>query len=267
MPRIARLLPALLLAACLPALACDSSDPAPAVAATATSAIPSLTPTLPVIATPSPPPATPAVAPTLDPENFPPAFMTHVARVEAALAGGDVEFFRERLERVTHVVCTEENTPPRTFGPVCESIGQEFEGVDVREERVPGGVETPENLSKIVPVDAAMQLISDMWEEAVPGASDQYGRSEPRVYLIAVDLIDGVSTLRGYLTVITAIVERPADVTGSGPLRVALILSWGPRNGGEFGLGFIRKVFADAEPHLEYVSAPGDRLIWRRYLP
>lgn len=56
-------------------------------------------------------------------------------------------------------------------------------------------------------------------DEGKPAATDSFGDGNFRVYAIGAQP-------GKYMTVLTAIIARPADFAGSGPLRVVEVLTW-----------------------------------------
>lgn len=110
-----------------------------------------------------------------------------------------------------------------------------------------------------------MAMISRLWDEAVVGASDKYGSSTPTVYAIGTNA--GGGAFRSYTTVLTAMIQRPANLAGSGPLRIALVLTWAPQVDG-FRLIFLVNAFVQGEEWLDRAPATMGRMpVWERFQP
>ncbi len=208
----------------------------------------------------------PTPEPTATPKPFipvPQAFRDFVRQsVVPALQAGDVDFFAQRA-KTEHIVCTPQNTPPQNMGgPLCKTVGQEFDGFPLGPWR---------SEISIVPAKEALDLIQRLITEAVPAASDQYGGAQAQVRALGVhptwQIKDGkLATdwgVTGYVTVITALVQRPPDVLGTGPLRAALVQLW-EQNGADFRLSSMISVFVLVE---EVLDSPGPEgwLSWERY--
>ncbi len=116
--------------------------------------------------------------------------------------------------RAEHVVCTLDNTPALMGGPNCQTVGQQFDGFGVRFWRAEGG---------IMPLDEALAYVERLWLEAVPGASDEFGGSAPRVYATGKGRWADEAV---HTSVLTALIARPADGAGNGPMRAVLVTSW-----------------------------------------
>ena len=112
-----------------------------------------------------------------------------------------------------------------------------------------------------------MNMISRLWNEAVPGASDAYGPSPPVVYAIGTDADN--SAKRSYTTVLTAMIQRPHDIAGSGPLRISLIMTWvGQNQPDDFQLVFLVNAFVQGEEWLDRAPASIGRMpVWERFQP
>ena len=111
-----------------------------------------------------------------------------------------------------------------------------------------------------------MAMISQLWTEAVPGASDKYGPSTPTLYAVGTEATSGGPS--AYTTVLTALIERPADFPGSGPLRVSLVPTWVPEGPNDFGLVFLLKAFHQGEEWLERTPSTMQRMpVWERFQP
>ena len=75
-----------------------------------------------------------------------------------------------------------------------------------------------------MPIDIVLTMIEGMWVKALPGGSDQYGSSAPHLYALGEQR--GLLKGPAQAAVITAIIERPDNIRGSGPLRVVLVTHW-----------------------------------------
>jgi hypothetical protein len=153
---------------------------------------------------------TPAATGTADAgDEDPAAFREFAALIDDAVETGDTQFFAERL-KTTHVVCDETNTPPEVGDPACEFIGQEFEGFQTGGWRSEGAV---------VPAERVPAAFQRVYDGALADAQDEFAGGAPDVYAISDDGTEGAAA-------ITALVERPSDFAGTGPLRVVLSTSW-----------------------------------------
>jgi hypothetical protein len=130
--------------------------------------------------------------------------------LDPAVRARDAAFLRGRM-KTQPVVCTEQDLNPQgAGGPVCESAGQRYDGF-------PSGAWRSEGA--IIPVDGAAETFQDFFSRVAAGQSDAFGDGRPEVYATSF----GDDHAR---TVISAIVERPPDFAGSGPLRAAISTSW-----------------------------------------
>lgn len=136
-------------------------------------------------------------------------FRAFAAELDAAVKTQPVDFLRERMQ-TTHIVCGPEDVPPGLGGPACESVGQEFDGFDVSAWRSEGAT---------VPVETAVRGLDAFFSGTLPDESDAFGGGAPQVY--ALNVGGG-----RHDAIVTAIIERPAEIAGEGPLRVALNTSW-----------------------------------------
>jgi hypothetical protein len=110
-----------------------------------------------------------------------------------------------------------------------------------------------------------MAVISELWNQAVPGASDKYGPSSPVLYAVGADSPSGAK--RSYTTVITAIIQRPSDFPGTEPLRVSLVLTWDPATNG-FLLVYLLRAFHQGDEWLDRAPVTMERMpVWERYTP
>jgi hypothetical protein len=102
----------------------------------------------------------------------------------------------------------------------CASNGEEYEGFPIAS--VPG------DGAVIVRLDKAMNHLARLWEEAVAGASDEYGSTVPCLYELTSAVIypGGVEAVPALGTKITSIIQRPVDWAPGGPLRVAIVAYW-----------------------------------------
>ena len=161
----------------------------------------------------SSPPATPR-APVPEDPSTPEAdgadgFRTFARVLDLALARGDIEFLTARLKG-TPYTCKPEDIPMGLGGPACDRVGQQFDAFLIGHWRSEGGT---------YPVETAARLLRRLKEEGLPVAKDSFGEGRPRVYGL------GIRAGR-YATVLTALVARPANFAGSGPLRVVEVVSW-----------------------------------------
>jgi hypothetical protein len=186
--------------------------------------------------------------------------------MEPALRERDIAFFAQRA-KTEPVVCTADNTPSLPGGPACQTVGEGFDGFAL------GGYRSELH---VAPLTDAMALIERLFAEEAPSASDEFGGSSPGVHVIGVPdaswEVDGGATRfadgPNYATIVSAIIERPDDLTMAGlkhdPLRVALILNWTPAGDG-FELLSMLTAISTGEGLLE----SGESLwpVWERFEP
>jgi hypothetical protein len=141
------------------------------------------------------------------------AFRAFAAEIDLALQQRNLAFFRQQA-RTEHVVCTLENMPQLPGGPNCQTVGQQFDGFSVAGWRSEGG---------LLPIDEALQTIERLWLESVPNASDEFSGSAPSVYATGKQRSADEAV---HTAVLTALITRPANFEGSGPLRFVLVTSW-----------------------------------------
>lgn len=137
------------------------------------------------------------------------AFLEFARELDEALRQGDIAELVARLDAEPYT-CTDEDLEPSLGAPACEFAGQQFDAFMLANWRSHGS---------LVPVARAEEQLRTFGESVLPDAEDEYGSGEARVHAVG---------LRGdsYQTVITALIERPENFAGSGPLRVALVLPW-----------------------------------------
>ena len=136
-------------------------------------------------------------------------FRQFIPTLQEALDEGDTSFLRDRA-LTEAIVCTADDVAPGGLGgPACEFEGQEFDGFQVGFWRSEGA---------IVPVEGVFTDFDTMFSTSLPDESDDFGDGSMQVYALNVgDDFDAI---------VTAIIERPADFGGEGPLRVAVGTSW-----------------------------------------
>lgn len=247
--------------------ACGDDEPAGDPAATAVATSPAAaSPSATTEPTPSPPTPEPSPRPTVARE-LSDSFREFVREeVAPALAAADLGFFD--LRAVTeHIVCVPDNTPSRPGGPNCQTVGDEFDGF------VRGFVQSE---IWVVPLEDAMASIQRLWDAQSTGAADQFGDSSPRVDAIGVPpaawiIDDGHSSLIEnrpyYAVVLTAIVDRPEELTGSYPdtLRATVVLHWTPEGNGYVLTAITSGIAKPAESLLEF--GPELWPLWEPYSP
>ena len=232
------------------AAACSSDNAPPAPT---TTVVPAATNTPPA-------PASPTVAPTAAAGNngpatsISPAFRRFAGQINAALQAGNIDFFRQRA-KTERVVCTAENTPAQLGGPSCERVGQEFDGFAVGNWRSHGSA---------VPVESALTQLARLWTQNTAPAADAYGTAAARVHAIGTSSSDEGER---YTAIATAMIERPSNFAGAGPLRVAMLLVWAPE-GNDFRFEFLLSAFVLAEDFLDPSSeGRGWTPVWERFQP
>ena len=136
-------------------------------------------------------------------------FRQFIPTFQEALDGSDASFLRDRA-LTQAIVCTADDVAPAgPGGPSCEFEGQEFDGFTVTFWRSEGA---------IVPVENAFSEFDTMFSTALLAETDEFGDGAVRVHALNVgDNFDAI---------VTAIIERPANFGGEGPLRVAVGTSW-----------------------------------------
>ena len=155
-----------------------------------------------------------AIAPSTTPTSLPESFAAFTDQLDAALARGDAAFVTGRFLG-TPYTCTAADVGGPPGGPACDFVGQKFDAFPVVNWKSEGGS---------VPVATAEQQFQQVVIGALPAASDEFGGGGTRVY--ATGVVDGAQA-----TVVTALVNRPANFAGDGPLRVAEVISWKERGG------------------------------------
>ncbi|MBI2305238.1 MAG: hypothetical protein HYU86_10915 [Chloroflexi bacterium] len=131
--------------------------------------------------------------------------------VDAALQRRDLLFFKESAVTLP-ITCGAKDVPPGIGGPDCQYVGQQFDGFPIARMGSEGGT---------IPLENALALIERLWSESVPQATDQFGSGEARVYALGPSAV-----------VLTALIERPQDFAGAGPLRVSLATHWRQESSG-----------------------------------
>ncbi len=175
-------------------------------------------------------------------------FRSFAAQIEAALDAGDMEFFLDRAEAEL-VTCTAENMIG-LGGPICDFEGQTYTGFPMGRWRSEGN---------ILPVEDVADFGISLRESALLEASDDFGDGALRIYALSVD---GTAAT----AIITALVERPVNFAGEGPLRVVRVTSW-TFDGDQWRFTFLltaavlaEEFLAPCPPALDYVIGT-----WERY--
>ena len=176
-------------------------------------------------------------------------FRQFIPTLQAALDEGDTSFLRDRA-LTEPVVCTAVNVAPDGIGgPACEFEGQEFDGFIETYWRSEGA---------IIPVEDAFSAYDAILATALPAESDDFGDGSVQVYALNIEE-------DGFDAIITAIIERPADFDGEGPLRVAYGTDWTFEDGGWLVTSTLT-AFVLAEDLLEPSTEGLDRYPdWERY--
>ena len=176
-------------------------------------------------------------------------FRQFAATIQAALDNEDDSFFRERLQAMSGI-CTAENLQLGIGQLPCEFEGQRWEGFPTGFWHSEGGM---------MPFAVAQSSISVRFDNVLPSASDEFGNGAPRVYALTVGEAETNA-------VITALVERPPDFAGSGPLRAVRVTSWS-FDGDRWRLTFLLRASVLAEEFLVPCEGGVDYLggVWERY--
>jgi hypothetical protein len=166
--------------------------------------------------------------------------------VDEALASGDMDFFRNHAFQ-RHESCW---TVSEERG-LCER-GEPQEGFEVLYANSDHG--------ETLPLEEYLAIIETLIARSIPSEEDDYGTSAARVH--AVGVVTGVQEAPAFGTVVTALIERPADYGGSGPLRAVIILHWDMEDGQWRHFGMLH-AFVTGE---DYLEAEGGWLNpWERY--
>jgi hypothetical protein len=142
-------------------------------------------------------------------DGEPLTFRDFAGQLDQALREGNIDFVSERLLAFEYT-CTADDLNGGPGGPVCDFEGQTFDGFREAIWRSHG---------YLVPVENAAQNLNEFITSVLPNETDEFGTGAPQVYALGPDPDP-------YQTVVTALVERPADVGGQGPLRVAYVIDW-----------------------------------------
>jgi len=169
----------------------------------------------------SPAPATPTFAPASTPivigGETPTAapespgddgFRSFARALDGAVRSEDIDFISPRL-RTTPVDCSGADAN-QAGGPVCDYPGQRYDGMSAGVWRSEGG---------IVPASDVIDQIASVMHNALPKERDTFGDGAAQVYALNVE--PGT-----YVAILAALITRPANFAGSGPLRVAIGTSW-----------------------------------------
>jgi hypothetical protein len=177
-------------------------------------------------------------------------FRRFVPVLQEALDRGDVSFLADRMKTID-VVCRVEDVPTQLGGPQCDFEGQAYAGFKTGTWRSEGGVG---------PASNTISQLEKLFTTVQPSASDQFGDGAVRVYALNQEEEQQDA-------IIAAMIERPANFAGSGPLRVALGTTWSFEEG-RWMLTFILSAYVLAEDLL--IPSEAGRPYypnWERYLP
>jgi hypothetical protein len=156
-------------------------------------------------------------------------FRQFVPLLQAALDRGDVSFLADRMKTID-VVCRVEDVPTQLGGPQCDFEGQAYAGFKTGTWRSEGGVG---------PASNTISQLEKLFATVQPSASDEFGDGAVRVYALNQEEEQQDA-------IIAAMIERPANFAGSGPLRVALATTWSFEEG-RWMLTFILSAYVLAE--------------------
>jgi hypothetical protein len=135
-------------------------------------------------------------------------FRAFAAEIQGALDRRDAGFFIERIKPETGT-CTAGDLTPGIGQLPCETEGQQWEGFPLGRWRSEGGY--------VDPAEAPTPI--DLHDEALPDDSDAFGDGTVRIHAIATDGMVAHS-------IVTALVQRPPDFAGEGPLRQVRVQRW-----------------------------------------
>jgi hypothetical protein len=143
-------------------------------------------------------------------------FRDFAGHLDAAVHAGDVAFITGRL-KTERVICEEDDVPPPHLdSPRCSFVGETFEGFTLAHWRSEGG---------LVPATQIEEQLRDRFVRvAMAGERDEFTDGRPQVYAIT-------ASDQRYAALLTAMIERPSDFAGEGPLRVAIDTQWEFDNG------------------------------------
>jgi len=160
----------------------------------------------------SPPTATPSATqpPATTPTAGADGFRAFARQIDQAVVARDTTFFRQHMKTI-HVDCRTVTDANQLGGTDCATPDAAYEGFGTAPWRTDGG--------GIHPADAAVTIFQRVFDEQLAGDSDDYGSGAARVYALNVE--DG-----RYWAIIAALITRPSNFAGSGPLRIALATSW-----------------------------------------
>jgi hypothetical protein len=131
--------------------------------------------------------------------------------LDAAVRAGDVAFITGRL-KTEPVTCEEDDVPPPHLdSPRCSYVGETFEGFVLAHWRSEGG---------LVPATQIEEQLRDRFV-GVALANERDGFTDGRPQVYAITAAD-----ERYAALLTAMIERPSNFAGEGPLRVAIDTQW-----------------------------------------
>jgi hypothetical protein len=146
-------------------------------------------------------------------------FRNFAGEVQNGINSEGLDYITGRMD-TEPVVCEAEDVGAGPGGPVCEFEGQEFDGFEVAFWQSEGA---------IVPEDDAVATFAEFFTGIRPDVEDDFGSGTPQVY--ALNIQDDPAGEQAFDIIITAMIERPENFAGEGPLRVAVATSWGFVNG------------------------------------
>lgn len=136
-------------------------------------------------------------------------FMAFAGELDAELRAGNIDAIIDRLNAEPYT-CTEDDFGEGAGRPACDFAGQQFDGFLTATWRSEGS---------LAPVERTEEFLRSFMDSVLPDEQDQYGTGEARVYATAAGE-------EPYKLVITAIIDRPEEFGGGGPIRVSLVLPW-----------------------------------------
>ncbi|MFN0096381.1 MAG: hypothetical protein ACKVVT_16595 [Dehalococcoidia bacterium] len=207
------------LAAVLTACGGGKSEPTPA-AATSTPGTPTTAATNPAStatsatasATPSSPTASPAATPTVvgpsgNEDISDAGYRAFLAKLDAALRTKQTAFVTERFAAEPYT-CKAEDVPQQLGGPLCTSVGQQFNAFPSSNWRSEGSY---------IPVESAANHFANVTASVLPDARDQFGEGTLRLF----------ATGASGRTVVTGIRPCPANAScPGGNNRFVLVFHW-----------------------------------------
>jgi hypothetical protein len=175
-------------------------------------------------------------------------FRAFAAQIQQALDANDSSFFAERmlLDRGT---CEPADLTPGIGQRPCTAAGAPWEGFRAGFWRSDGFYITGEG---------AISGFEEFFADRLPDASDDFGDGKLRVYALEPGA-------EAAAAIVTALIERPADFAGDGPLRVVAVMSWSKVDGQWRWTSLLRAAVLAEEFLIPCEVAVPATAAWERY--